>query len=477
MKNNNMSENARPSLQLLTNDQILKVHECSIKILEETGIKVESKTAQKIFSKSHAVKIKNDIVFIQPEIIEHSIKSAPLTIDIFDKNGNTAFQLGNKQESFFGIGVTNTNFQEIETGNIQAFTRKHQQNCTKLGDLLQNFNMISTIGIPSDVEADKLDLYNALDMYANTTKPLVMIISEGENINKIFELINHLHGDISTKPFIIPYFNPITPLILNEATSDKMIASIKNNLPVIYSNYSMYGATSPITEGGSLALLNAELLTGLVFSQLVKEGSSIILGTIPAAFNMTSMGSYFTPSSYLLNLACAEMMDYYSIPHCGTSGSGNGWGPDLIATGEYWMNHFMSYIGKSEMVPFIGGNFDSMAFSPANVVLSDYIIGEVRKYAKGFTLNDISINIEEIKNVGHGGNYLTSDQTLESLSSFRINENIWPSLNLESWKELGNPEAKKYLIEHTKELYNKAELLVKENLDIIKKGESFINKL
>ena len=70
-------------------------------------------------------------------------------------------------------------------------------------------------------------------------------------------MLSFLHGDISAKPFCIPYFNPITPLILNKSTSDKMIASINNRLPIMYSNYSMYGGTSPVTEGGSLALLNA----------------------------------------------------------------------------------------------------------------------------------------------------------------------------------------------------------------------------
>ncbi len=145
-----------------------------------------------------------------------------------------------------------------------AMTMQHMQHSTKLGDLLGNYDMVSTLGIPSDVNPEDIDLFSALDMYANT---------------------------------------------------DKMIASIQNNLPLIYSNYGMYGGTSPITEGGTLALLNAELLAGLVFAQLIKEGSKIILGSLPAAFNMSSMGSWYTPSSYLINLACAEIMDYYEIPH------------------------------------------------------------------------------------------------------------------------------------------------------------------
>lgn len=474
----NSFENVRPKLQLLNREQMQEVHQYSIQILEKTGIKVESKTARKIFEKSNAVRLDNEVVYIQSELIDQAIKTCPSSIEVFNKKGNTAFHLGKNQgdETFFGTGVTNTYFQDILSGEVEAFTRKHMQHSTKLSDLLGQYDMVSTLGIPSDVTADKSDLYSALDMYANTDKPLVLLISEGKNIKDVFELLSFLHGDLSKKPFCIPYFNPITPLVLNKSTTDKMIASIEYKLPIMYSNYSMYGGTSPITEGGSLALLNAELLAGLIFSQLVKEGSEMILGSLPAAFNMMTMGSYYTPTSYLLNLACAEMMDFYEIPHCGTSGSGIGWGSDLLASGDLWQNHLSSCVGKVGCVPFVGGNFDSMAFSPSNVVLSNHIIGETRKFAKGFTLNDERVNIDEIDRVGHGGNYFTSDQTLASLSEIDTTNAIWPSLNLDLWKSQSMPKAEKFLLDFTKDLFDKAIKLSDENAEIINKGEGFIKK-
>ncbi len=478
MKLANNLKNVRPGLQLLNPEQMNEVHHYSIRILEETGIMVESKTALKIFEKSNAVKIKNEVVFIKGELIDHAIKQAPSNIEVFNKAGDIAFQLGKKQgeETHFGIGSTNTWFQDIESNRVELFTRKHMQHSTKLGDLLDNYDMISTLGIPSDVVAEESDLYSALDMYANTAKPLILLISGDKKINAVFELLSFLHGDISSKPFCIPYVNPITPLVLNKSTSDKMIVSIDHNLPIMYSNYSMYGGTSPVTEGGSLALLNAELLAGLVFSQLVKEGSEIILGSLPAAFNMTRMGSYYTPASYLLNLASAEMMNFYEIPHCGTSGSSNGRGADLLASGDLWLNHLSSCIGKIGCAPFVGGNFDSMAFSPTTVVLSNHIIGEARKFARGFTLDDEAVNLHEISTIGHGGNYFTSEQTLASLNELSTSDKIWSSLSLDAWKEQNMPTAEKALIDYTKELYSKAKKASEDTIDIIKKGEDYIIK-
>jgi trimethylamine--corrinoid protein Co-methyltransferase len=468
--------NVRPRLQLLGPDQINEVHRYSIRILEDTGIKVESKTALQIFAKSDGVKIDNDVVYIHGELINHAIKQAPSSIEVFNKSGDGAFHLGKNQgnETHFGIGVTNTWFQDIESSQVERFTRKHMQHSTKLGDLLDNYDMVSTLGIPSDVSAEKSDLYSVLDMYANTTKPLVLLVSGEGKINDVFDLLSYLHGDISAKPFCIPYVNPITPLVLNRSTTDKMIASINHNLPVMYSNYSMYGGTSPVSEGGSLALLNAELLAGLVFGQLVKEGSKIILGSLPAAFNMATMGSCFTSASYVLNLACAEMMDFYEIPHCGTSGSNNGRGADLLASGDLWRNHLSSCLGKIGCAPFVGGNFDSMAFSPTTVVLSSQIIGEARNFARGFALNDETVNLQEIDNVGHGGDYFTSEQTLASLHEYSNTGSIWSSLSLDAWREQQMPTAENELIEYTRELYSKAIKASEENIDMIKKGEAYM---
>jgi len=473
-----MTKNITPRLQLLNEEQINNIHEYSLKILEHTGIRVESKTALGIFEKSGQIRRDGEIVYINRELVNQAISSAPENIEIHAKSGKLAFHLGNKQgdNTYFGIGVTNTYFQDIETNGIVPFTRKHMRASTALGDILEHIDMISTIGIPSDVEVQKLDLFASLDMYANSTKPIVLLISESNNINRVFDLLSHIHGDLASKPFCIPYVNPITPLVLNKATSDKMEATIDRNLPLMYSNYSMYGGTSPITEGGSLALMNAELLAGLVYSQLIKEGTPIILGSLPAAFNMQTMGSQYTPTTYTLNLACAEMMHHYKIPHCGTSGSNNGWGPDILASADLWQNHLTSCLGKIGCAPFIGGNFDSLAFSPSTVVLANHIIGQAKEFCRGFSIDENTVNLEEIHRVSHGGNYFTSPQTLSSMSKIKRKATIWPSFNIDSWFGSDPPNAEKHLRDFTKSLYEEAESTTQENIDVVMRGEEYIAK-
>ena len=192
-----------------------------------------------------------------------------------------------------------------------------------------------------------------------------------------------------------------------------MRTTIERGLPFIYSNYGMAGATTPITPAGSLVVLNAELLAGLVLSQLMKEGTPVILGILPAYFDMRGMANFYDPLSYLLNLACAEMMAFYRLPHCGTSGSGMGWGPDVIVSGHLWANHLLSCLGKVGLAPFVGDNLGSTSISPAIIVYADEVIAQTRRLAAGFAVDEAAVALADIAEVGPGGNYLMAPGTLE----------------------------------------------------------------
>jgi trimethylamine--corrinoid protein Co-methyltransferase len=171
----------------------------------------------------------------------------------------------------FGVGVTNLYYQDPANDDLIPFSRNHMASSTRLGEALESFDFICTIGIVQDCPPEIADLIGTLEMVANTTKPLAILVSKESCFTTTLDLLEHLHGDLAAHPFCIPYFNPITPLVLNQGTSDKMLATIERGLPFIYNSTGMAGATSPITLAGTLALLNAEILAGLVFSQLAPE--------------------------------------------------------------------------------------------------------------------------------------------------------------------------------------------------------------
>ncbi|NQV34396.1 MAG: trimethylamine methyltransferase family protein, partial [Phycisphaeraceae bacterium] len=426
----------KPNIRVMTQAQIDKIHQDALSILRETGIVIHDPGARDLFRKAIGKTHDDERIRLPKELVQWAISSAPSDIRIYDRLGAPCFELkgDGSQDTVFGIGCTNLHYQDPFDNTIKPFHRKHMGAAAGLGQTLPQVDLVSTPGIIQDLPPDVADLIGVLEIIANTTKPLVMLISDWASFNPALDLVEHLCGDLSAKPFIIPYVNPVTPLVLNGETTKKMEAAIKRGLPVIFSNYGMSGATCPITPAGTLALLLAELLAGLVYSQLVKEGSPIILGSLPAAFDMKRAGSFYSPQTLLLNLACAEIVTAYGIPHCGTSGSGNGWGADLLASTTLCINHVTSCLGAAGMVPFVGGSFDSLVFSPELVVYADDLILQSRRFTSGFSLDDEAVGLSDIATVGPGGSFLSSSLTEKFFRDSQFTSTIWPFLSLDKWK-------------------------------------------
>lgn len=466
---------ARPQITVLQPDQIEQVHAHSLEVLSTVGVQVESPRARDIYAREiPATMIDGERVQIPPELVSWALQVAPAGIAIYNRQGTLLFHLGEGQDRpRFGIGVTALYYQDPLTDRLTPFHRHHMERCVRLGNALALFDVVSTIGVVQDVPANVSDLYATLDMVANTVKPLVILVSEESRFPAVLDLVEHLHGDLGTNPFIIPYLNPITPLIINQGTSDKMISAIDRGLPLIYSNYSMAGASSPITPAGTLVLLNAELLAGLTLSQMIKPGTPIILGMLPALFDMKTMVNFYDPQSMLLNLACTEMMAHYNLPHCGTSGSGTGWGPDLLAAETYWMNHLTTCMGKVGLAPFVGDTLTSKAFAPATVVYAHEVIEQALQFARGFTLDPAAVALEEIAEVGPGGSFFLTPSTLAQFRQAYFQSAIFPRWSMEEWQAAGSPQAGELLRRHTAELLQDL-APPDDHADIITRGTHFI---
>jgi trimethylamine--corrinoid protein Co-methyltransferase len=400
------------------------------------------------------------------------MQAAPSVVEIYDRTGTLVMTLG-ADAARFGIGVTALYYQDPLSDEVVPFSRAHMTDMVRLGETLSSYDAVSTVGILQDLSPGVADQYATLEMIANTRKPLVLLVSDEEQFIPALDLVEHLHGDLGTRPFVIPYLNPITPLIINRGTCEKLFVAIDRGLPVIYSNYGMMGASTPIDPAGTLALLNAELLAGLVLSQLVRAGSPIILGNLPAYFDMRGMGSFYSTTSYLLNLACAEMMQHYGLPHCGTSGSGMGWGVDLVAGAHQWINHLLSAISPVGLVPFVGDNLGSKAFSPCVVVYADEVISQVRRFSAGFTAALPNVQLDDIYEAGPGGSFLTASSTLRRCREAYYQSPTFPNLSLEEWQAHGRPAADELLRRRTDELIRSA-APPPDHEALMRAGEEFI---
>ena len=468
--------NVRPQLTMLTEEQIQDIHQYTLKLLATTGVRVDSPAAVEMLRRKVGdSNVDGKTVRIPAELVEWALKVAPREIQIYNRRGDPQFRIGGPEDrTRFGIGVTALYYQEPETDTPVLFQRKHMQDMVRVGNKLPHYDMVSTIGIVRDVPDYLTDLIGSLEHFANGVKPMVLLCSDEHKFDDVLRMFEIMHGgDLGEKPFIIPYFNPVSPLVMNEGTVDKMKIAIERGLPVIISNYSLSGATTPITPAGTVAVLLAELLAGLVIGQLYKEGAPMFLGMLPVYLDMKTLLNFYDPQSILVSLACAEMMDHYGIPHCGTSGSGTGWGMDLLAAETYWMNTLMFSLTKGGIAPFVGDTLGSKAISPLTFIYCHEIIDQALRFAGGFQLDDANVGLDEIHKVGPGKGYVSAPTTLKKYKNGYYVSPIFPRWSMEKWIEAGRPHAQQRLKEYAIEFLK--DLPVPEDHDeLIGKGEEFI---
>lgn len=466
----------QPKINVLTDEQINQIHAYSLNILSETGVQVDSERATRVLTGHSGVKVsEDDRVTFEREVVEWAIQAAPSHIDVYNRLGEHVFRMG-EDRTRFGIGCTSLYYLDPVTSEISPFSRNHMEKMVRLGHALPNYDAVATIGILQDMPPEVADLYATLEMVANTTKPLVVLVSDESLFTSALDLLEHLTGDLAAKPYILPYFNPITPLIINQGTIEKMFTSIERGIPFLYNSYGLAGITAPITPAGELTLLNAELLAGLTLSQLIKEGTPISLGMLPAYIDMQSMVNFYDPASFLLNLACSEMMAHYQIPHSGTSGGATGWGADFVAADCYWMNHLPSLMSKVALIPFVGNTLTGKVFSPVNVVFVHEIIKQALKFTGGFQLDDESVGLSEIFERGPGGHYLSSPLTRKHVREAYYSPDMYPRIPFEKWRKRGQPDAMVMLKEFTRDLLETL-AAPDDHPELIKKGGSFIQSL
>ena len=467
--------NVRPRLTMMTEEQIQEAHRNTLRVLSETGVRVDSPAILQMLEQKLGLKSQDHIIKFPPEIVEEAIKSAPKTIDVYDRRGEHKLKLG-EDRLRFGVGVTALFYQEPVNDKLELFTRRNFQDLVRLGSALPLYDVISTVGIVRDVKEELTDLYGSLEHISNTTKPMVLLVSDEDKFPAVMEMFEKLHGDLGAKPFIISYFNPVSPLRINAGTVDKMKVAIERGLPIIFSNYSMAGASTPLTPAGTLTLLMAELLAGLVISQTIKKGAPVLLGMLPVYFDMRTMLNFYDPQSVLISVACSEMMKHYGIPHCSTSGSGTGWGMDLIAADTYWMNTLALLLSSGHLAPFIGDSLGSKSISPTTIVHVHEIIDQALRFADGFQLDDVNSALDEIHKVGPGKSFLNQPSTLKNYKTGYYVSRVYPRYSMEKWLEAGAPPASQVLREKTQDLL--ANLPVPDDHDeLMRKGEEFIKRV
>ena len=157
----------------------------------------------------------------------------------------------------------------------------------------------------------------------------------------------------------------------------------------------------------------AEQITAVVISQVRAEGSPLIIGGIPLVMDMKStVFSYGAPEFYLTNAAISELIRFLGVPGYGTAGCSDSKIMDEQASIECIASSYFQLLTRTNLIHDVGFLDSAMVGSFDMIVMSDEVIGMVKRFAEGMRIDDEHLAIDVIHEVGPGGHYLNEMHTL-----------------------------------------------------------------
>lgn len=415
--------NRNIKFSILDEKKIQKIHEASIDLIERVGMKIMGERSLKLLHKRGAKTDSAGITRIPKKIVENAIKTVPKNIKLYTRDGEPYINVDGGNQIYFGTHADQLEYVDPISGEIRKFLKKDTKTMCKIADYLPNIDFILSVGMSADVNPEVQSQITFLETVKNFKKPINFSTNDIKGLQDIIDMASVVAGglkNLQEKPFIFNYCEPIPPLTHPIESTEKLYISAKNRIPVVYMPYSMMGGTSPLSFAGALTQNNAEILVGLVITQLVNEGAPFIYGSMPTIFDMrTTIGSYGAPEFHMLIAAASEMADYYGIPFYGTAGCTDAKVIDEQAISEVTMEIFSTMLSKANIVHDIGVMDHCNSVSPELVVLSNEFIESCKYYNKGVNVSKEDIAMDVIEKVGHGGHYLQEEHTM---LNFR---NIW----------------------------------------------------
>ncbi len=455
---NGFTAMTRPRLQMLSSDQIRQIHMASLEILERTGVQVLLPEAVDLLEHAGADVRDPKRVKIPSHLVEDALRHAPKRITVYDRNGNPAMYLQG-YNTYYGPGTDTKFIIDINTGERRVAIGDDVANVARICDYLPNISFSASMGGVSakEVNPQISDRHNFALQLLNTTKPIMCTSWNAQGLSDIYDMAVAVTGspqDFRNRPFMIQYNEPITPLTNPSDSLSKLLFCAEKGIPAMYVSGPIMGATSPVTPAGTLALSNAEFLSGLVIAQLKRKGAPIIIGGGTGPLDMkTSVFSYAAPEDWLSDVAIKEMAAFYGLPDFNTGGCSDAKVLDLQAAHEASVTILQASLVGSSLVHDVGYLESGLTACWELLVLANEMIEGNKYFLKGFEVNQETLALDIIHKVGPQGNFLSEPHTMKHFKEVWYPE-LFNRQNYGDWAQQGAKPLDKVLNEKAKWILN-----------------------
>jgi trimethylamine--corrinoid protein Co-methyltransferase len=439
-------ESSWTPMELLSADEIEAIHQASLVVLKEIGMRVLLPEARQILHQGGAdVDDSSEMVRFDPKLIDTVFDSVPSEFTLHARNPDHNVILGGRYVTFATVAGS-PNVADLDRG-------RRPGNLADFRDLLkitQSLNIVHVNGgyapEPIDIEVAERHLRAGAEMLKLTDKALWAFTFTRQRMEDTFEMVRIARGrtleEMLNEPSFYSVVNTNSPLQLDRPMAIGIIEMARLGQALCITPFTLAGAMAPVTLAGALVQQNAEALAGIVLSQLVRKGAPLIYGGFTSNVDMRSGSPAFgTPEYVRAAIIGGQLARRYGLPYRSSNVNAAN-APDAQATWESMMSVWGAILGGVNlMLHGVGWLEGGLTASYEKYVIDAEILQGMAEALKPVAVDAGSIALEAMREVGPGGHFFGAAHTLERYRTAFYTPLLSDWQNFQQWMAAGGIDA------------------------------------
>lgn len=391
-----------------------RAHEAAVEVLDRCGVEVHYEPALRLFAEAGA-RVEGTRVRFDAAVIDKALKSAPRVWTVKSRGRDEVIELRDGAGPYYGPGSDCLYVSDPKDGERRRARVADVEAIASTCEKLPNIDFVMSMGLPEDAPQAIDDLAQVAAMLKGTRKPLIVAPRDGHILPRMKHMAS-LAGEAES--FMI-YAMPSPPLMHDEDALTKVIACAELEVPLIYCPAPSAGATAPCSITSGVVSGVAETLSGLVLHQHVRPGAPFVWGAGMAVLDMRSAyDPYVTPESFLGLQACCDLARFYGLPSFSYAGTSDAKTLDEQWSADAALSMACGSLSRATLLHDVGYLESGLRSSHETIILGDELVGFMRHFMQPLPVDDASLAVDEICEVGPGGNHLNRPLTRKNHRSF-----------------------------------------------------------
>lgn len=430
--------------RVVSDDQLESIHQASLAVLRDTGMDVLDAEARRRLADAGAT-VEGERVRFDSDMITDRLADVPSSFTLHARNPENNVVIGD-DHVVFGAVASPPNVSDTaggrRTGNRSDFCN--------LVRLSQQLNAIQIHGgypvEPADLHPSVRHLHATADLLTLSDKAINAYSLGAERNRDCLEMTRIARGvsaeQLDGEPSLTTVINTSSPLRLDGPMAQGVIEYAANNQVCIITPFTLAGAMAPVTIAGAVVQQNAEALAGITLSQVVRPGAPVLYGGFTSNVDMRSGSPAFgTPEFIQSAMLGGQLARRYGIPYRSSNVNAAN-AVDAQAGYESVFSLWGAVMGGANLVYHGAGWLEGgLRASYEKMVLDADLLAMVAAFLQPLTIDDASLAVEAIAEVGPGGHFFGVQHTQDRYRNAFFSPMISDWRNFESWQEAGSPTA------------------------------------